>query len=71
MKIKVYDPSTHEYKGVAECAEFRLDMDNGDAYDMREVIDLLKIKPVNSKSHLDMVESKDKSMIYIGQVIDK
>ena len=47
MKILQYYPLDHKYHKLAEGAEFRIDMDNGDAYDLKENGDSLNILSVH------------------------
>lgn len=77
MKIKVYDPKDHEYHEIADVRDFRITLDNGDAYDLSETrhlsieIKQLKVKAVNPESRLVYQSVPTMQSIFIETDIDK
>ena len=70
MKILAYDKTDHEFHEIKDTDHFRISMDNGDAYDLKENGDELKIRVVGIRRHCSVLPFGHDT-ICLKSVLDK
>ena len=70
MKILAYDTTDHEYHEISNTREFRITLDNGDAYNVTEKDDLLRLVSARSSNPIFAIIPTGGYSVNITHIID-